>query len=255
MTAVEVVIGAIAGGSVLVSGRLLGARRTGVGRAQARRGVGVPVGVPVGRFAVRPPSARSVRQQFVVVLLAVAVVSGIAAGPPGSLLSVLAVVGARLAIVRSQRGRAVRRRADDLPELIDLFVLAASAGLPVGSALSLIAARAPPALASALGRSAAATRHGASVDDALLGLDRDLGAAGHELVSALRDAVRTGSPLLPMLREVSATARDRRRRQAEERIRRLPVTMLFPLACCILPAAVLLALVPVLVASLGSLGP
>lgn len=255
MTAVEAVIGAIAGGSVFVSGRVIGARRAEVGAARARHGIGLPVGVAVGRFAVRPRSARSVRQQFLLVLVTVAAVSGIAAGPPGTLLSVLAVVGARLVMVRSQRARAAHRRADDLPELIDLFVLAASAGLPVGSALSLIAARAPPALAPALDRSAAAIRHGASVDEALVGLGRDLGAAGHELVATLRDAVRTGSPLLPMLRAVSSTARDRRRRQAEERIRRLPVTMLFPLACCILPAAVLLALVPVLVASLGSLRP
>jgi len=37
--------------------------------------------------------------------------------------------------------------------------------------------------------------------------------------------------------------------------RRLPVTMLLPLVACILPAAILLAVVPVLLVSVSSLAP
>ena len=82
----------------------------------------------------------------------------------------------------------------------------------------------------------------------------DLGPSGHDLVRTLADGARTGTPLLPGLRVVATTARDRRVRRAEERARQLPVSMLFPLAACVLPAALLLAVVPVLVASLASLG-
>jgi hypothetical protein len=44
-----------------------------------------------------------------------------------------------------------------------------------------------------------------------------------------------------------------RRRRAEEDARRLPVQLLFPLVLCVLPAFGLLAVVPLLLASLQSL--
>ena len=44
-----------------------------------------------------------------------------------------------------------------------------------------------------------------------------------------------------------------RRREAEERARRLPVQLLFPLVVCVLPAFGLLAVVPLLAGSLPAL--
>ena len=44
-----------------------------------------------------------------------------------------------------------------------------------------------------------------------------------------------------------------RRRRAEEAARRLPVQLLFPLVLCVLPAFVLLAVVPLLLAAVPQL--
>ncbi len=75
------------------------------------------------------------------------------------------------------------------------------------------------------------------------------------LVDALAEHDRYGTPLGPSLARAAVEARARRRRHAEEAARRLPVTLLFPLVLTTLPAFFLLAIVPLLAGSLGSLGP
>ncbi len=62
-----------------------------------------------------------------------------------------------------------------------------------------------------------------------------------------------GDPLVPVLDRLSVEARMVRRRQAEEAARRLPVQLLFPLVLCVLPAFVLLAVVPLLLAAVPQL--
>ena len=94
---------------------------------------------------------------------------------------------------------------------------------------------------------------GGSAAAALDQLRSTLGPRAGPLLDALDSAGRLGTPLAPALDAVSVAAHHQRSQAAEEAARRLPVTLLFPLAACILPAAVLLALVPVLVASLSSL--
>jgi tight adherence protein C len=89
----------------------------------------------------------------------------------------------------------------------------------------------------------------------LAALVDDLGPDAAPVAHVLVDGAATGAPLGPPLAAVAATARDRRRREAEAAARRLPVQLLFPLVCCILPAFGLLAVVPLLAASLRSLAP
>ena len=66
---------------------------------------------------------------------------------------------------------------------------------------------------------------------------------------------RYGVPLTEGLDRVAREARLERRRRAEERARRLPVLLLFPLVLCVLPAFGLLTVVPLLVGSLPDLPP
>ncbi len=62
-----------------------------------------------------------------------------------------------------------------------------------------------------------------------------------------------GSRWSPVLERLSVEARMVRRRRAEEAARRLPVQLLFPLVLCVLPAFVLLAVVPLLLAAVPQL--
>jgi tight adherence protein C len=67
------------------------------------------------------------------------------------------------------------------------------------------------------------------------------------LAVTLRRADRLGSPVAERLRDLAADVRAERRAQREERARRAPVRMLFPLVFLILPAFVLSAVVPALI--------
>jgi tight adherence protein C len=157
-----------------------------------------------------------------------------------------------MALVRMARRRRARIEAQ-LPQFLDLLAAGSTAGL---SALL------------ALRRAAASVReplHGEL--DALL--ERvDLGARWrpelHEMaerleLADLRRAVmamtRTeslGTPLAESLRRRADEVREARRAHAAERARKAPVKMLFPLVFMILPAFLLLTVVPVLLSTLRS---
>lgn len=153
----------------------------------------------------------------------------------------------------------LRRRpvdaATSVPELVDLLRSAIAAGLPVAAAFAVVAPRAPPPLRPHLVRAVAQHRRGVPFAEVLDRLGPVLGADGVEVLAVLAEGARGGGPVLPVLERLSASLRDRRRRAAQEAARRLPVAMLFPLVLCVLPAAVLLAVVPVFLVSLGALSP
>jgi pilus assembly protein TadC len=96
-------------------------------------------------------------------------------------------------------------------------------------------------------------RAGARFTDALDALDDLPGTPLAPVVRALRDGERDGTPLVPALDEVAATLRDERRRRAAASARRAPIVLLFPLVLCVLPAFVLLTVVPLLVTATASL--
>lgn len=232
----------------LAAGAVVGivVRRLQVDRSSQPREDHVEAGGRRPSLSPPPPPVRAVAVALVAVV-ALVVGSVAAVVVAGSLAG-----GWVLARRRGERRRRVERNVA-LPDLVDLFSLAASAGLPVATALSVVAERSPPVLRPAMIAAASRTARGGSIAEALDGLRGPLGPRAVPLIDALDAAARTGSPLRPTLAAVGAAAHHQRARAAEEAARRLPVTLLFPLACCTLPAAVLLALVPVLVVSLGSL--
>jgi tight adherence protein C len=142
---------------------------------------------------------------------------------------------------------------DQLPDVVDLLRLTTLAGLPVSAAFRALGNLPGGPGGVALAEAARLLSRGAATSQALDRLAERCGPPAHGLVEALVDHDRYGTPLAPALDRVGIEARLRRRRQAEEQARRLPVTLLFPLVLTTLPACVLLTVIPLLVASLSSL--
>ncbi|MGN6696174.1 MAG: type II secretion system F family protein [Aquihabitans sp.] len=209
------------------------------------------------RVAVRTRRTVALDDRATLVLgIAVAAAFGLVAGGPA--LAGVAGGAAAAAGPVSDRLRRRRERAAitaAVPDLVDLFLVSASAGQPVVASMSAVAPRAPTPVVPAVRTANERFGRGLPLADCLAELGVALGTAGEPLTDALRQAASAGVPLVPLLEGGAATARDERQRRAQEAARRLPVTMLFPLVLCILPAAVLLAVVPVLLVSISSLNP
>lgn len=156
-----------------------------------------------------------------------------------------------------RRRRAGRARAAALtaalPEVVDLLLVGAGAGLTLPLALPLVAERCPEPVATALARAESDVRAGRPRADATAEHLGQLGDAAAALAHLLADHLRHGIPLVPGLERAGLELRLARRRRAEEAARRLPIRLLAPLLLCVLPAFVLLTVVPLLVAALRSL--
>jgi tight adherence protein C len=142
---------------------------------------------------------------------------------------------------------------DELPDVIDLLLLAVGSGLNVHLAVRAVAARSPPVVGRALRDAESRAAHGVALADALEVAVTDVGESLRPLVVALTSSLRYGTPLVPALERVAAEARADRRRRAEEAARRVPVKLLFPLVACILPAFAALTVLPLLAGTLESL--
>jgi tight adherence protein C len=155
----------------------------------------------------------------------------------------------------SQRTRRAHEAAiaDQLPDVVDLLALTTAAGLPIAATVCAIGRRPGGPLGAALERAGAHIERGGTTASALELVVADAGASVRPLVDALAAHDRYGTPLAPALERVAIESRLRRRRQAEEAARRLPVTLLFPLVLTTLPAFALLTVVPLLAGSFASL--
>ena len=165
----------------------------------------------------------------------------------GAVVRVLRSLGARRA------GQAADARlARELPVALDLLGVAVGAGCTPYLAVEVAARWSPAPLADAF-------------DDVLascaLGLDfaSALDATTHAsprlrpLADALLATDRLGVPVGPVLARLAEEDRTALRRAAEAHARRIPVRLLFPLVFLVLPAFVLLTVVPGLAAGLGRL--
>lgn len=154
----------------------------------------------------------------------------------------------------ARRVTAMRRRARNaVPELLDLVAVSVSAGLTPRIALDRAAAVVGGPLGAELSRARAEVTLGTPWRRALRDLAQrtDLEEL-RRLSVTLSRSERLGSPVAERLRALAREVRAERRAEAEERARRAPVAMLFPLVFLILPAFVLAAVVPaVLVATRG----
>ena len=154
---------------------------------------------------------------------------------------------------RSAAGR--RRDLDrEVPQLLDLLASASAAGLSAVAGLkeAVVALRGP--LAEELSRSLGSVDLGGRWRTELTELSERLALPDLRRVVAILARTETlGTSLSEATRELAADVRSARRAAVAERARTAPVKMLFPLVFLILPAVLLLTVVPVLLTTVRSI--
>ncbi|MGI8810369.1 MAG: type II secretion system F family protein [Acidimicrobiales bacterium] len=200
----------------------------------------------LGRRPARPDTARRLGTALVVAMVCLPVLPQ-AALPAALVAWSLPVLGAR---------RAHRRRlaaiAADLPDVVDLLVLAVGAGLTVRLAVAAVARRSPGPLGAELSQAGHEADLGRRLADALDDIP-DRAGEPTRLVAALIASERYGAPLGASLERLAHEVRADRRRRAEEAARKVPVKLLFPLVSCTLPAFGLLTVAPLIASAVRSL--
>lgn len=170
------------------------------------------------------------------------------------LLAVVSLAAAALLRRRRRRRPHHSDHHDAIAVLVDLYAAAARSGATVPLATTAIAPYVPGEVGAAWRRAAERVRSGEGTADALLGAADELGDEVRPLVDALVHDLRYGAPLGEALARIADQLRVERRFALEARVRRAPVVMMLPLTMCVLPAFVLLAIVPLVLGALSRLG-
>jgi type II secretory pathway component PulF len=151
---------------------------------------------------------------------------------------------------RSRRSHSSRPSGTwDLVACCDLLAVAATAGCSLHQAVVAVGHSGTGPVARALAGAGQDVDRGTPLVQAVESLTDRAGVDARPLVSALVVAAGSGTPVAPALQRLADAERRRGRRAVEARVRRLPVLLLVPLVTCILPAFVVLTLVPVGVAA------
>ena len=135
------------------------------------------------------------------------------------------------------------------PDALDMIVICSEAGLSLDAALQKVAAElviSHPELASELNLVIAETRAGV---ERHIALQRVVERTGVEdirgLVSTLAQSMRFGTSIAEALRIFAEELRDKRMQAAEEAAAKIGLKLIFPLGVCLLPAFLMVVLVPV----------
>jgi Flp pilus assembly protein TadB len=173
------------------------------------------------------------------------------AGP----LAGLVAAGAVWTILRRAEPPAMRRRRlrvrAELPHLVGLLASAVRGGLPPATALHLVCVALPGPAADALGSLPARIAIGVDPVEVWRTLEADPALA--PLGRTLARSVRTGEPVAEALERLGLELAALARAEVEDAARRVGVQAAVPLGVCLLPAFLLLGIVPVVVGLMGDL--
>ena len=177
-------------------------------------------------------------------------------GPKLLTVPLAVLLGDRVQRFGVARTDARRRRAMDaeIPQLLDLLAAGSAAGLSavVGLQRSVSVLRGP--LGSELRASLDAVDLGARWREELATVTERLALPDlRRAVAVLTRTETLGSSLTEATRDLAADVRGSRRAAVAERARAAPVKMLFPLVFLVLPAFLLLTVVPVLLTTVQSI--
>jgi Flp pilus assembly protein TadB len=174
--------------------------------------------------------------------------AGLAAAPLAATVTWLVIERSEPAQLRHERDLARR----DLPHVVGLLADALRSGQPPDEALAVVAAALPGPAAARLAGVVARLRLGVDPVQvwADLAADPSLGPLGR----ALARAHRTGAPVVPAVERLADELARSARAEIEDRARAVGVKAAVPLGLCLLPAFVLIGIVPVVAGLLTSLG-
>ncbi|MFJ9313740.1 type II secretion system F family protein [Pimelobacter simplex] len=143
----------------------------------------------------------------------------------------------------------VRRRREkvrrDLPHVVTLLAAALHSGLDPAAAIDLVRRALPGPASDRLGPTAARLHLGGDVAAAWAGLAHDPELA--PLGRTLARAHRTGAPVVAAVERLAADLAAHARSEVEDRARAVGVRAAVPLGLCLLPAFLLLGIVPLAV--------
>ena len=148
--------------------------------------------------------------------------------------------------------REARRTEAAVPDFVDLLALQVRSGRPPALAFLRASDSATGGLGKATRSVATVVRDGARFVEALTGARTRFDVRAHGVIDALIDTERDGLAPRAIFERLSHDAHQQRRREADARIRALPVRLTLPLVACILPAYVLLAVIPLLASQFPS---
>ncbi|WP_028653094.1 type II secretion system F family protein [Nocardioides halotolerans] len=173
---------------------------------------------------------------------------GVAAAPVAAATTWLVIERSEPAEVRRTRDRARR----DLPHVVGLLADALRSGRPPDDALGVVASALPGPAAARLAEVVPRLRLG--IDPALVWADLAADPALGPLGRALARAHRTGAPVVPAVERLADELSRSARAEVEDRARAVGVKAAVPLGLCLLPAFVLVGIVPVVAGLLSTLG-
>jgi Flp pilus assembly protein TadB len=170
------------------------------------------------------------------------------------LAAVAAGIGAWVAIGRAEPAE-VRRRKEavrrDLPYVVELFAATLRSGAAPGDGIAVVCAALPGPASDRL--SGVAARLSLGLDPvqvwSALADDPQLGRLGRTLARAQA----SGAPVVPAVGRLADDLARSGRAEAEERARAVGVKAAVPLGLCLLPAFLLVGIVPLVVALLATL--
>ena len=209
----------------------------------------------VDRAATPPETDRMRRHRPVLSLFAGIGAALLVGGPIGPVAALAGAAGCWVVIGRAEpagvrREREALRR--ELPQVVRLLAGALAAGGAPGESIEIVAAAMPGPAAERLAAVAARLRLGADPVAVWQGLTQDPALA--PLGRALARAQVSGSSVVASVERLADELGRAARADVEDRARRVGVKAAVPLGLCLLPAFVLVGIVPLvggLVAGLG----
>jgi tight adherence protein C len=214
---------------------------------------GIALAFPRSRVPRGWPRHEDVRYMWMAVF---GLIGATAPGPKLLTVPLAVLLGVRIHQLGAARADARRRRAMDaeIPQLLDLLAAGSAAGLSavVGLQRSVSVLRGP--LGAELRTSLDAVDLGARWREELAAVTERLALPDlRRAVAVLTRTETLGTSLTEATRELAADVRRSRRAAVAERARAAPVKMLFPLVFLVLPAFLLLTVVPVLLTTVESI--